>query len=45
VAIIKKMTVFWDIAPYGLIEIDRRFRFACSLHHQGDTDGEGSRHL
>jgi hypothetical protein len=30
-----KMTVFWDIAPCRLAEIDRHFRGAYCLHHQG----------
>jgi reverse gyrase len=28
-----KMAVFWDIPPYSLVDIDRRFRGAYSLHH------------
>jgi hypothetical protein len=31
-----KMTVFWDVAPCCLVEVYRRFRCACCLHHQGD---------
>jgi hypothetical protein len=31
-----KMTVFWDIAPCNLLEVYRRFRSFCCLHHQGD---------
>jgi hypothetical protein len=31
---LKKMAVFWDVAPCSLIEIDRRFRDAYYLHHQ-----------
>jgi hypothetical protein len=31
-----KMTVFWDVAPCSLVEIDRRFTGAYCLHHQGD---------
>jgi hypothetical protein len=31
-----KTTAFWDIAPCILVEIDRRFRGAYCLHHQGD---------
>jgi hypothetical protein len=27
--------VFWDIAPCSLVEINRRFRGAYCLHHQG----------
>jgi hypothetical protein len=30
------MAVFWDVAPYSLVEIDRRFRCAYCLHHQVD---------
>jgi hypothetical protein len=29
-----KMTVFWDVAPCGLVEVDRHFRGAYCLHHQ-----------
>jgi hypothetical protein len=29
------MTVFWDVAPYGLVQIDRHFRGTYSMHHQG----------
>jgi hypothetical protein len=31
-----KVTVFWDVAPCSLVKIDRRFRAAYCLHHQGD---------
>jgi hypothetical protein len=31
-----KMTVFWGVAPFSLVEIDRCFRGACCLHHQGN---------
>jgi hypothetical protein len=27
---------FWDIAPYSLVEVNRRFRGLYCLHHQGD---------
>jgi hypothetical protein len=30
--------VFW-VAPCSLVEVYRRFRGTCSLHHQGDDDG------
>jgi hypothetical protein len=30
-----KMTVFWDVVPYSLVETDRRFRGTCCLHHHG----------
>jgi hypothetical protein len=30
-----KMTVFWDVVPYSLVEVYRRFRGACCLLHQG----------
>jgi esterase/lipase superfamily enzyme len=30
------MTVFWDVAVYSLVEIDRYFIGAYCLHHQGD---------
>jgi hypothetical protein len=31
-----KMTVFMVVAPCSLVEVYRRFRDSCSLHHQGD---------
>jgi hypothetical protein len=31
-----KMIAFWDIAPRSLIVVDRHFRGAYCLHHQGD---------
>jgi hypothetical protein len=31
-----KMTVFWDVAPCCLVEIDRCFSGAYCLGHQGD---------
>jgi hypothetical protein len=34
-----KMPPFWDIAPCSLLGVDRRFRDAYSLHHQGDEAG------
>jgi hypothetical protein len=34
-----KTTVFWDIAPCSLVEIDRRFGGAYSLHHNGNDGG------
>jgi hypothetical protein len=40
---IMKMMAFWGIALCGLVEVNRRFRGAYCLHHQGD-DG-GSMHL
>jgi hypothetical protein len=30
------MTADWDIAPFSLVEIDRRFGDAYRIHHQGD---------
>jgi hypothetical protein len=30
-----KKSVFWDIAPFSLVRVDRRFRDAYRLHHQG----------
>jgi hypothetical protein len=32
-----KMTVFWVVAPCSLVEVYRRFRGPCCLHHQGAT--------
>jgi hypothetical protein len=44
-----KMVVFWVVAPYSLVEIYRRFRDACCLHHQGYLhhypDDGGRKHL
>jgi hypothetical protein len=31
-----KMDVFCVVAPCNLVEVYRRFRHACCLHHQGD---------
>jgi hypothetical protein len=28
-----RMTVFWDVVPRSMIDIDRRFRIAYCLHH------------
>jgi hypothetical protein len=30
--------VFWDVALCHLVVVDRRFRGAYCLHHQGDDD-------
>jgi hypothetical protein len=35
--------VFGDVAPCSLVEVYRRFRGACYLHHHGDYGG--SKHL
>jgi hypothetical protein len=32
------MTVFWDAVPYSLVETDRHFKGAYSLHHQDDDN-------
>jgi hypothetical protein len=32
-----KMAVFWLVAPRSVIEVCRRFRGACYLHHQGEV--------
>jgi hypothetical protein len=32
-----KCGVFWDVAPCSQVEVDRRFRGAYCLHHQGDA--------
>jgi hypothetical protein len=34
-----RMTVFWDVAPCSLAEIDQRDRDAYCLHRNGDWDG------
>jgi hypothetical protein len=33
---VKKMAVFWVVAPCCLVEVYQRFRGPCCLHHQGD---------
>jgi hypothetical protein len=35
------MAVFWDVAPYSLVEIDRRFRGTYCPHHKGDRPCDG----
>jgi hypothetical protein len=42
-----KFRVFFDVAPCSHVEVDRRFRGAYCLHHQGDDgpDDGGSTHL
>jgi hypothetical protein len=37
-----KMTVFWDVAPCSLVEIDRGFRSAYCLHHRPDSGGRST---
>jgi hypothetical protein len=32
------LTVFWDVVPCSLVEIDRRFKGAYCHHHQGDRE-------
>jgi hypothetical protein len=34
--LISKMAVFWVVAPCSLVQVYRRFRGICCLHHQGD---------
>jgi hypothetical protein len=34
-----KFRVFWDVASCNDVEVDRRFRGAHCLHHQGDDEG------
>jgi hypothetical protein len=33
-----KMAAFWVVMPYSLVEVYRRFRCACCLHHQGGQE-------
>jgi hypothetical protein len=41
-----KMAVFWVVSLCSLVEVYRRFRRACCLHHQGDHFFYGgSKHL
>jgi hypothetical protein len=37
ICISMKFSVFWDVAPCSHVEVDRRFRRAYCLHHQGDA--------
>jgi hypothetical protein len=39
-----KMTVFWDVAPYCLVEVYRHFRGNNCLHHHY-SDDEGRKHF
>jgi hypothetical protein len=39
-AVSTKMAVFWVVAPCSLVEVYKRFRGPCCLHHQGDR-GKG----
>jgi hypothetical protein len=39
-----KMTVFWYLVSYSLVEIDRRFRDGYCIYHQGHRPGD-SKHL
>jgi hypothetical protein len=34
-AVSMKMAVFWVTSPCSLVEVYRRFRDACCLHHEG----------
>jgi hypothetical protein len=36
-----KMAVFWVVAPCSLVDVYRRFRGTCCLHHQGDDPDHG----
>jgi hypothetical protein len=38
-----KITGFWDVPPYRLVEFDRRFKCAYGLHHQFFKKDEMSR--
>jgi hypothetical protein len=33
------IAIFWAVAPCYLVEVYRRFRGACCLHHPGDRSG------
>jgi hypothetical protein len=35
------MAVFRVVAPCSLVEVYRRFRGTCCLHHQGDRPDDG----
>jgi hypothetical protein len=38
-----KMTIFWDAAPFSLIQIDGCFRCAYCIHHQDSSPDDGGR--
>jgi hypothetical protein len=38
---VKKMAVFWVVAPCSLVEIYQHFRDPCCLHHQGSGHHHG----
>jgi hypothetical protein len=40
-----KMAVFWGIAPSSLVEVYRRFRGACCLHHHSSLWRQSSSYL
>jgi hypothetical protein len=40
-----KMAVFWDVAPFILVEVYQRFRGAYRIHYQGDRPGVGGSKL
>jgi hypothetical protein len=41
-----KMAAFWDMALCSLVEVNRRFRDECYVHHHSDRpDDTGSTHL
>jgi hypothetical protein len=46
-AIIMRMAIFWDVVPCSVKEIDRLFKHAYYLHHQGNhrPDNESSKPL
>jgi hypothetical protein len=35
-------TVFWDVPPYSLVDVNRRFSGACCLYRQGDKVASAS---
>jgi hypothetical protein len=35
-AVSTQMAVFWVVVPCSLVDVYRRFRDTCCLHHQGD---------
>jgi hypothetical protein len=36
-----KMAVFWVVVPCSLVDVYRRLRGTCCLHHQGDRPDGG----
>jgi hypothetical protein len=45
VNVVIKFSVFWDVLPFSQVDVDRRFRGAYCLHHQGDEWASRGPHI